>query len=256
TIVHDDLLPPTPAHFCRDHAREYVGRSAGRELYDDANRLGWILGRRCAAHRRKRRHPKEKGGGRKDGGGGQQERGVVSGGQFLLPPSSFRLAVHWIMPLHPRRSLRATIIERPRKKVSRMPDRELWRLPAVELSALIGRKEVSPVELLDMFLQRCERLNPVLNAIIAFDREGARRAAEAAGRLSREGPRLRPLDGLPVTIKNNILVEGFTARGGSLLYRVSRPPQDDIAVARLRAAGAVIFGRTNTPEFALQSFTD
>ncbi|HKA43232.1 MAG TPA: amidase [Burkholderiales bacterium] len=137
-----------------------------------------------------------------------------------------------------------------------MPDRELWRLPAVELSALIGRKEVSPVELLDMFLQRCERLNPVLNAIIAFDREGARRAAEAAERRMREGARLGPLDGLPVTIKDNIFVEGFTATWGSLLYRDFRPPQDDIAVARLRAAGAVIFGRTNTPEFALQSFTD
>lgn len=133
---------------------------------------------------------------------------------------------------------------------------DLWRLPAVELSALIARREVSPVELLDVFLERCARLNPMLNAIVAFDHEAARNAAQAAERRMRQGARLGPLDGIPVTIKDNIFVEGFPATWGSLLYRDFRPPQDDVAVARVRASGAVIVGKTNTPEFALSSFTD
>jgi aspartyl-tRNA(Asn)/glutamyl-tRNA(Gln) amidotransferase subunit A len=133
---------------------------------------------------------------------------------------------------------------------------DLWRLSAVELSALIGRKEVSPVELLEVFLERCARLNPVLNAIVAFDHEAARRAAQAAEQRMRQGARLSPLDGLPVTIKDNLFAEGLPATWGSVLYRDFRPPQDDVAVARLRAAGAVIVGKTNTPEFALSSFTD
>ena len=137
-----------------------------------------------------------------------------------------------------------------------LPNMDLWRLPAVELSALIARKDVSPVGLLDVFLERCARLNPLLNAIVALDHGAARGAALAAeGRMQR-GARLSPLDGIPVTIKDNIFVEGFPATWGSLLYRDFRPPQDDVAVARLRAAGAVIVGKTNTPEFALSSFTD
>ena len=133
---------------------------------------------------------------------------------------------------------------------------ELWRLPAVELSALIERKEASPLHVLEVFLERCARLNPSLNAIVASDHEAARRAAAAAERRMRQGSRLGALDGLPVTIKDNIHVEGLPATWGSLLYRDFRPPQDDVAVARLRAAGAVIVGKTNTPEFALSSFTD
>jgi len=133
---------------------------------------------------------------------------------------------------------------------------DLWRLPAVELSALIERKEVSPVEVLEVFLERCARLNPELNAIVAFDHDAARHAATAAERRVQQRARLGPLDGLPVTIKDNIFVQGFTATWGSLLYRDFRPPQDDIAVARLRAAGAIVLGKTNTPEFALSSFTD
>src|SRR4029079_19207744 len=86
-----------------------------------------------------------------------------------------------------------------------------WRLPATELSTLISRKEISPVEILETFLRRCERLNPRLNAIVAFDPEGARRAAQAAEARMRDGARRGPLDGLPVTIKDNILVAGFPA---------------------------------------------
>src|SRR5688500_2072232 len=96
---------------------------------------------------------------------------------------------------------------------------ELWRLPAVELSTLIGRKEVSPVEVLEAFLERCARLNPVLNAIVAFDHQAVRNAASAAEHRMRQGARLGALDGLPVTVKDNIFVQGFPATWGSLLYR-------------------------------------
>ena len=70
------------------------------------------------------------------------------------------------------------------------------------------------------------------------------------------GSRLGPLDGLPVSIKDNIFVQGLRATWGSNLYREFAPEYDDLAVTRLRAAGALILGKTNTPEFALASFTD
>ena len=133
---------------------------------------------------------------------------------------------------------------------------QLWQLSATELSALIDRGEISPVELLEVFLARCERLNPQLNAIVALDREGALKAAAASEQRMRRKARLGALDGLPVTIKDNLHVHGLPATWGSLLYRDFRPPHDDLAIARLREAGAIILGKTNTPEFALASFTD
>jgi aspartyl-tRNA(Asn)/glutamyl-tRNA(Gln) amidotransferase subunit A len=133
---------------------------------------------------------------------------------------------------------------------------QFWEHSATELSALIERKKISPVELLNDVISRCESLNPRLNAIVVMDLDGARAAARASEARAQSGSRLGPLDGLPVTIKDNIFVRGMPATWGSLLYRDFRPEHDDIAVARLRAAGAVIVGKTNTPEFALASFTD
>src|SRR5262245_41587127 len=175
---------------------------------------------------------------------------------FILPPSAFLLAFALIMPLRESGAREVRSYNRTAPRGARMPERELWRLPAVELSELIGRKAVSPVELLDVFLERCARLNPILNAIVAMDADAARSDAVRAERRMQEGTRLGPLDGIPVTIKDNLFVQGLPATWGSLLYRDFRPPNDDIAVARLRAAGGIILGKTNTPEFALSSFTD
>ena len=140
--------------------------------------------------------------------------------------------------------------------MSAIAARYLWQLSASEASTLMESRKVSPVELLDAVLERYDRLNPLLNAIVALDADGARDAARESEQRMMQGKRASPLDGVPITIKDNIHVKGFRATWGSLLYRDFLPPRDDIAVARLRAAGVVIVGKTNTPEFALSGFTD
>lgn len=132
----------------------------------------------------------------------------------------------------------------------------LERLTVAALSALIARRELSPVEILEYFLSRYERLNHRVNAIVAVDTEAAREAAKAAERRALTGARLSALDGIPVTIKDNIFVKGWTVTWGSLLYRGFQAKRDDIAIERLRSAGAIFLGATNTPEFALNQYTD
>ncbi|MGQ0524614.1 MAG: amidase, partial [Betaproteobacteria bacterium] len=91
---------------------------------------------------------------------------------------------------------------------------------------------------------------------MTLDTEGAHAAARASEQRMMRGERLSELDGVPVTIKDNIQVKGLRATWGSELYRDYVPQRDELAVARLRSAGAVIVGKTNTPEFALSGFTD
>ncbi|MGE0852975.1 MAG: amidase [Hyphomicrobiaceae bacterium] len=133
---------------------------------------------------------------------------------------------------------------------------ELWRDDAVSLAARLAAGEVTPTVLLAACLDRCERLEPTLNAFAFIDRDGARAAAREATSRQKAGKRLGPLDGIPVAIKDNLYVRGLPAEWGSLLFKGFVPEQDDICVARLRAAGAVIVGKTTTPEFALLGRTE
>lgn len=132
----------------------------------------------------------------------------------------------------------------------------LEELSVAALSSLIARKELSPVEVLEYFLSRCEKLNPHVNAIVAFHAHTARAQALAAEKRALNGSRLGVLDGIPVTIKDNLFVRDWTVTWGSRLYTNFRPARDDIAIERLRSAGAVFLGATNTPEFALNQITD
>lgn len=97
--------------------------------------------------------------------------------------------------------------------------------------------------------------NPVLNAIVTTDLEAAQVAAEASDRRRRAGAALGPLDGMPFTVKDNLHVGGLRATWGSRLFADHVAPADDLCVARLRAAGCVLLGLTNTPEFALAAHT-
>lgn len=133
---------------------------------------------------------------------------------------------------------------------------ELWRLSANEMAAGFAAGALSPVEVLDACLARCEAVNGTLNGIVTFDEPGARKAAEASEARYRDGAALGPLDGVPLSVKDNLYVGGLRATWGSLLFENHIAPQDDIAVARIRAAGAVIVGKTNTPEFAISAHTD
>ncbi|SMF64186.1 Asp-tRNAAsn/Glu-tRNAGln amidotransferase A subunit [Tistlia consotensis] len=126
---------------------------------------------------------------------------------------------------------------------------ELCDLDAVALRRLIGRRAVSPVELLDSCLARIERVNPALNAITATCFERARREAEAAEHAVKAGEALGPLHGLPVGIKDLQETEGLRTTFGSKLFADHVPVRDERTVAAVRAAGAVVVGKTNVPEF-------
>lgn len=130
-----------------------------------------------------------------------------------------------------------------------------WQRDATAQAALLDARETTPLALLDQALARLDATEPVLKAFCHVDRDGARAAAEAATIRQAKAARLGPLDGIPVSVKDNIFVKGMPARWGSLLYRDHVPDRDDITVERLRAAGAVIIGKTTTPEFALMGRT-
>jgi aspartyl-tRNA(Asn)/glutamyl-tRNA(Gln) amidotransferase subunit A len=134
--------------------------------------------------------------------------------------------------------------------------RPLWSLSATELGEAYRGGVTTPSAATQACLARLDAVNPILNAVVTVDRDGAARAAEAATQRWQRGAPLGPLDGVPVTIKDNLFVAGLRATWGSLLHEHFIVPQDDLPVARLRAAGAVILGKTNTPELALAGYTD
>lgn len=126
---------------------------------------------------------------------------------------------------------------------------DLLTRPATEILAALGRRDVSAVELLDATLARIEAVNPRVNAVVAIDREGARRAAQASDdRRARGIDGL--LDGLPVTIKDAYDVAGVVSTAGAPSWRTRVAEADAVPVARLRAAGAVILGKTNVPPWS------
>ena len=122
-------------------------------------------------------------------------------------------------------------------------------LPAVEARRLIGRKALSPVELLESCLRRIEAVNGAVNAFVALDTDRARAAAREAEDAVMRGGEFGPLHGLPVGIKDLEEVAGLRTTYGSPIFRDFVPDADCGMVARLRRAGAVILGKTNTPEF-------
>jgi amidase len=132
---------------------------------------------------------------------------------------------------------------------------ELHFLTATELARLIRTRQVSAVEVLQAHLDRIEQVNPHVNAIVTLVAEQAMRAAEAAdAALSSEGA-AGPLHGVPVAHKDLVDTAGIRTTYGSPLFADHVPEQDDLIVQRLRAAGAVTVGKTNTPEFGTGSHT-
>lgn len=129
-----------------------------------------------------------------------------------------------------------------------------WRLTASELGAAYARGELSPVDCVQALLARIEALNPRLNAVIALNPRLCEQAAASAARW-RAGAALGPLDGVPVAVKDNILVAGMPTTWGSRALADFVPAEDEFPVARLRAGGALIVGKTNCPEFTLEGYT-
>jgi len=126
---------------------------------------------------------------------------------------------------------------------------ELCDLDATELRRLIGTGEVSPGEVLESCIARTETVDPALNAMVATDYDRARVSASAAEAAVRNGEQLGPLHGLPVAIKDLQPTAGLRTTYGSLLHENDIPEADGRIVAAIRAAGGIVMGKTNTPEF-------
>jgi aspartyl-tRNA(Asn)/glutamyl-tRNA(Gln) amidotransferase subunit A len=126
---------------------------------------------------------------------------------------------------------------------------DIQALTAGDLIRRYRRREVSPVEVVRDALARIERFNPVVNAFLLVDREGALAAAAASEARWKQGTPLGLVDGVPATIKDNIWVKGWPTRRGSRTSDAAPSAADAPAVARLREQGAVILGKTALPEF-------
>ncbi|MFT4066653.1 amidase [Paraburkholderia sp.] len=130
-----------------------------------------------------------------------------------------------------------------------------YRLTVREMGEHFRSGKLKPSQLLDHYLERIGRINPALNAFIFMDAEGARSAAAQSDARFAKGEPLGPLDGVPVAIKDNILVKGLPAVWGSRSYENNVSNHDELPVELLRNAGAVLIGKTNVPEFTLRGFT-
>ncbi|ETX13593.1 amidase [Roseivivax halodurans JCM 10272] len=137
-----------------------------------------------------------------------------------------------------------------------MSDTDLGTCTAAELSRLYARKEASPLEATRAALDRIETFNDAVNAYVHVDREGAEKAARASAQRWGRGEQRSPLDGVPVSMKDLTEVAGMPARDGSLLTSDEPCETDAPPAARMREAGAVILGKTNTPEFGWKGVTD
>jgi len=133
---------------------------------------------------------------------------------------------------------------------------DLCFLSAVSMAEKICQKQLSPIELVDAHLARIEKLNPKLNAFVQVDADGARRQARAAEDAVTRGERVGPLHGVPISIKSSIEVKGLRCEAGTRLRAGLVAAQDAPLVSRLRDAGAIILGNTNTPELLMAWETD
>ena len=138
---------------------------------------------------------------------------------------------------------------------AQVPDSSICFLSTVEMARLIRTKKLSAREALAAHLKQIERVNPKVNAIVTLAPELAAAAAAKADEMQARKETLGPLHGLPVAHKDLLETRGIRTTFGSPLYKDNIPTADDIVVERMRRAGAIIVGKTNTPEFGSGSQT-
>jgi amidase len=127
---------------------------------------------------------------------------------------------------------------------------------ATALARAIRAKEISSAEVVQASLQRIAAVNPALNAVVQLRAEAALAEARAADAALARGQIRGPLHGVPMTIKDSLDTAGVITTGGTTGRASFVPAQDATVVARLRAAGAILLGKTNTPELTLWGETD
>ena len=133
---------------------------------------------------------------------------------------------------------------------------DLLFLSASQAAGLIRRKKLSPVEYMTAILAAIERSQPRLNAFVTVIAEQAKRDAAMAEQKVMAGAKLPPLHGVPVSIKDQVETSGVLTTHGSAIFADHVPARDDITVTRLRAAGAILVGKTRMPEFGHKGLTD
>ncbi len=133
---------------------------------------------------------------------------------------------------------------------------DLCYTPATELADLIREKKISPIEVMEALFSRLETVNPEINAYCTLLPEQAMEEAGKAEEAVAKGEKLGPLHGVPVSIKDLTFTKGVRTTGGSRIYEDFIPDEDAIVVERLKAAGAIVVGKTNTPEFGWKGVTD
>ncbi len=136
-----------------------------------------------------------------------------------------------------------------------MPNHEICFLGATELARCIRAKELSATEVMEAHLAQIERVNPKVNAIVTFLPEQALEQARTADDAFAHGEDVGPLHGLPVAHKDLALTKGIRTTFGSLAFKDFIPEEDGLTVERLKKAGAITIGKTNTPEFGAGSQT-
>jgi aspartyl-tRNA(Asn)/glutamyl-tRNA(Gln) amidotransferase subunit A len=132
---------------------------------------------------------------------------------------------------------------------------EIYWMSAVELLSAYKKKKLSPVEVVKELLARIDHINPKLNAIVTRTDDLALSAARESEKAFQKG-NPRPLEGVPIPIKDNVFTKGVRTTFGSKLYQNFIPGGDAVLVERLKKAGAIILGKTNMPEFGLVGITD
>ena len=137
-----------------------------------------------------------------------------------------------------------------------MTNEEMAFTPAWQLRDQVLAKQVSPVELTELFLRRIEEFNPRLNAYLTVAGDQALADARKAESAVKPGAELGALHGVPISIKDLNMTKGLRTTRGSLIFKDAVPEEDEVSIARIRAAGAIILGKTNTPEFGHSATTE
>jgi aspartyl-tRNA(Asn)/glutamyl-tRNA(Gln) amidotransferase subunit A len=137
-----------------------------------------------------------------------------------------------------------------------MTDDDLAYLPAAELSRLIRQRQLSPMQLVRSTLARIERSQPLLNAFITVCADDALCAARDAEQAVMRRDPLPPLHGVPFSVKDLVSTKGVRTTFGSRIFEDHVPTVDAVAIARLKAAGAILIGKTTTPEFGQKGLTE
>ncbi|MFW9877032.1 MAG: amidase, partial [Candidatus Thorarchaeota archaeon] len=137
-----------------------------------------------------------------------------------------------------------------------MKKEDICFLSACEMLDKIKTQELTSQEITDAIIERIEKINPIVNAYCTITSEIAREMAKKADVKVRKDENLPPLNGIPTSIKDLVPVKGVRTTHGSKIFEYNIPKEDAIVVRRLKSAGCVILGKTNTPEFGFKGVTD